>query len=96
MTIIHTEPGAGLDFTYTKSEMDIRFGRLAALVLGMVIVFGVVVAILLQIIPAPRKETDYLVIGTLATFASLATLFAVLSTTVFKDSATLFFKRKKD
>lgn len=62
----------------------------------MIFVFGAVVGILMQIIPAPRKETDYLVIGTLATFASLATLFVVLITTIFKDSNTLFFKRKKD
>lgn len=76
--------------------MEIRFGRLALLVLAMIIVFGVVAVILMQIIPAPRKETDYLVIGTLATFASLATLFGVLITTVYKDSNALFFKRKKD
>ena len=76
--------------------MDVRFGRIAVLVLAMIIVFAVVVAILLQIIPAPRKETDYLVIGTLATFASLATLFTVLITTIFKDPNALFFKRKKE
>lgn len=76
--------------------MDVRFGRIAVLVLAMIIVFGAVVTILLQIIPAPRKDTDYLVIGTLATFASLATLFAVLITTVFKEPNALFFKRKKD
>jgi predicted membrane channel-forming protein YqfA (hemolysin III family) len=76
--------------------MNVRFGRIAILVLAMIIVFGAVVAILLQIIPAPRKETDYLVIGTLATFASLATLFVVLITTIFKDPNALFFKRKKD
>jgi hypothetical protein len=76
--------------------MEFRFGRIAILVLAMIFVFGAVVGILFQIIPAPRKETDYLVIGTLATFASLATLFAVLITTIFKDPNTLFFKRKKD
>ena len=69
--------------------------RIAVLVVAMIIVFFAVVAILFQIIPAPRKETDYLVIGTLATFASLATLFAVLITTIFKDPNALFFKRKK-
>lgn len=76
--------------------MEFRLGRIAVLVLAMIFVFGAVVGILMQIIPAPRKETDYLVIGTLATFASLATLFVVLITTIFKDSNTLFFKRKKD
>lgn len=76
--------------------MDARLGRIAALVVGMVLVFGTVVMILLKIIPEPRKETDYLVIGTLATFASLAMLFIVLITTVFKDSSALVLKRKKD
>lgn len=76
--------------------MDIRFSRILVLVLAMVLVFGTVVAILMQIIPAPRKETDYLVIGTLATFASLATLFGVLVTTIFKDPSALFFRRKKE
>lgn len=76
--------------------MDARLGRIAALAVAMILVFGAVVTILLKIIPEPRKETDYLVIGTVATFAALAMLFIVLITTVFKDSSALFFKRKKD
>jgi len=62
---------------------------------GMVLVFVTVVGVLVRVIPGPHKETDYLVIGTLATFASLALLFAVLISTVFKDPSALF-KRKKD
>lgn len=61
---------------------------------GMLLMFVTVVAILVRVIPGPHKETDYLVIGTLATFASLALLFVVLATTVFKDPSALF-KRKK-
>lgn len=72
------------------------WGRIATLAAAMVIVFGSVAAVLMKLIPAPRKETDYLVIGTLATFASLATLFGVMVTTVFKDSNALFSRRKKD
>ncbi len=62
---------------------------------GMVLVFVTVVGVLVRVIPGPHKETDYLVIGTLATFASLVLLFAVLISTVFKDPSALF-KRKKD
>jgi hypothetical protein len=61
---------------------------------GMVLIFVTVVAVLVRVIPGPHKETDYLVIGTLATFASLVLLFVVLATTVFKDPSVLF-KRKK-
>lgn len=62
----------------------------------MVFVFLAVVIILMRVIPGPHKETDYLVIGTVATFASLAVLFVVLVTTVFKDSSALFVRRKKE
>ena len=61
---------------------------------GMVLVFIAVVGVLYRVIPGPHKETDYLVIGTVATFASLVLLFVVLATTVFKDPSALF-KRKK-
>lgn len=74
--------------------MGFRFGRAAVLAAGMVIVFAAVALILTRIIPPPRKETDYLVIGTLATFASLALLFVVLITTYMRDPSAMF-KRKK-
>jgi hypothetical protein len=74
--------------------MGSRRGRILLLAVGMVIVFGSVAAILVRIIPEPRKETDYLVIGTLATFASLALLFVVLLTTYMKDPSAMF-KRKQ-
>jgi hypothetical protein len=44
----------------------------------MVVVFGGVAAVLMRIIPEPKKETDYLVIGTLATVAALGVLFVAL------------------
>jgi hypothetical protein len=75
--------------------MGSRRGRLLLLGAGMVIVFASVAAILIRIIPAPRKETDYLVIGTLATFASLALLFVVLLNTYMKDPSAMF-KRKQE
>jgi len=42
------------------------------------LVFVVTVALLLVLIPGPRKPTDYLVIGAIATFACLLLLFLVL------------------
>ncbi|MCC7234216.1 MAG: hypothetical protein IT163_02875 [Bryobacterales bacterium] len=61
---------------------------------GMLIVFITAVAILMRVIPGPRKETDYLVIGTLATFAALMLLFVVLVTSIFKDPSALFRRKK--
>ncbi len=52
-----------------------------ALVLGVVLEFAVVAGILLALVPAPRAPVDYLVIGTLATFVALGTVFGVLHLT---------------
>jgi hypothetical protein len=56
-------------------------------------IFVVTVLIGLRLVPEPRTETDFLVIGSAATFLSLAALFAVLLTTWLR-SPDLFFKRR--
>jgi len=52
--------------------------RTLALTLGMVMIFGVTIAILLVVMPGPHKPTDYLVIGCVATLICLLLLFVVL------------------
>ena len=52
--------------------------RTIALTLGMLMIFGVTVAILLAVMPGPHKSTDYLVIGCVATLLCLLLLFVVL------------------
>jgi len=52
--------------------------RTLALTLGMLMIFGVTVAILLAVMPGPHKSTDYLVIGCVATLLCLLLLFVVL------------------
>jgi Na+/melibiose symporter-like transporter len=52
--------------------------RTLQLTLGMVLIFGVTVAILLAVMPGPHKSTDYLVIGCVATLLCLLLLFVVL------------------
>jgi uncharacterized BrkB/YihY/UPF0761 family membrane protein len=69
-----------------------RFGALAV---GILLVFLITVAVLIRIIPAPRSETDYLVIGGVATLVSMAALFVVLITTVFRSPDTFSRKRKR-
>ncbi len=52
--------------------------RGATLALGLIFVFAAVVAILSAIMPGPRKPTDYLVMGVVATLLCLALLFLAL------------------
>ncbi len=88
------EASAGRGILETE-RMKSSAARFLSLVAAMVVIFGAVAAVLVRVIPGPHKGIDYLVIGTLATFASLAALFVVLVTTWLKSS-NLFFGRKKD
>jgi len=58
-------------------------------------VFVVVAAIMLRFMPAPLKESDYLVIGSMATLVSLLVLFLVLVMTSNKSSDVFFRRRRK-
>jgi hypothetical protein len=60
--------------------------RIIALIGGAILEFAAVVAVLLALTPEPRAKVDYLVIGTLATFASLATVFALVMLTKKKPT----------
>jgi len=52
--------------------------RNVSLALAMVVIFGLAVAVLLTVMPAPHKPTDYLVIGAIGTLLCLLLLFVVL------------------
>ena len=52
-------------------------GLKAALITGLATLFAVSVVVLMRVLPGPHRPTDYLVIGTLATFACLAVLFVL-------------------
>jgi hypothetical protein len=58
-------------------------------------VFVVVAMILWKLMPAPLKESDYLVIGSVATLAALLLLFLVWMSTAMKSSDVFFKKRRK-
>jgi len=68
--------------------------KILVLILGLVFVFAAVAFILLQLIPGPHQRTDYLVIGTVATFVSLVVLFIVLINTWVK-TPDLFGRRRE-
>jgi hypothetical protein len=65
------------------------------LILGGVCVFGVTAAVMVAIVPAPLKDSDYLVIGSIATLVSLLVMFLVLISTRLKSPDPFFKKRKK-
>jgi hypothetical protein len=69
--------------------------RILVLVLAGLCVFAVVAAIMLAVMPGPLKESDFLVIGSVATLVALLVLFLVLISTTMKSSNLFFKKRKK-
>ncbi|MGD0133556.1 MAG: hypothetical protein ABSE57_16005 [Bryobacteraceae bacterium] len=62
--------------------------RTVTLTLGILLIFGVTVAVLLAVMPGPHKSTDYLVIGCVATLLCLLLLFVVLINTAKRDHKT--------
>jgi hypothetical protein len=60
-----------------------------------VCVFVVVAALMLQFMPAPLKESDYMVIGSVATLLALGAVFLVLVSTTMKSTDVFFKKRRK-
>ena len=69
-------------------------GRTLSLALALVIIFAAEAGIMLKVMPAPLKDSDYLIIGSVATMVSLLTLFVLLIATSGKAS-NVFFKRRK-
>jgi DMSO/TMAO reductase YedYZ heme-binding membrane subunit len=67
-----------------------------ALLLGgsAVCVFVVVAAIMIKVMPAPLKSSDYMVIGSVATLVALLVMFLVVASTTLK-SRDVFFKRRR-
>jgi len=63
------------------------------LALAVALVFTAVAAIMARVMPAPLKDSDYLVIGSVATLVALLVLFfALISTT---KSSNVFFKKRR-
>lgn len=58
--------------------------RALGLAVGMLLIFAVSVGVLLYVMPAPHKPTDYLVTGAIGTLLCLVLLFVVLMKTATK------------
>lgn len=67
--------------------------RPVTLALAAICVFGVVAAIMTALMPAPLHESDFLVIGSVATLVALLILFLVMISTT--KSSNVFFKKRK-
>ena len=70
--------------------------RTLLLVLGVILVFAAVTAIMLRFMPEPLKDSDYLVIGSVATLVALLALFFGLAGTSLKNRNPFFKRRKKE
>ena len=69
-------------------------GRTLSLALALAFVFAAVAGIMLKVMPAPLKDSDYLIIGSVSTMVSLVLLFLLLIAASGKAS-NVFFKRRK-
>ncbi len=67
--------------------------RTSILVLAVIFVFAAVSALMLKLMPEPLKDSDFLVIGTVATLASVLTVFFGLVTG--RKGGDTFFKRRR-
>lgn len=65
-------------------------------VLGLagVCIFAIVAAVMLAVMPAPLKESDYMVVGTVATLVALLVMFLVVIS-ITKSREVFFKKRRK-
>lgn len=62
---------------------------------GGIFVFIAVAMIMLKVLPGPLKDSDYLVVGSVATLVSLLVLFLVLISTSMKSREVFFRRRPK-
>ena len=69
-------------------------GRPLLLGTAGLMVFAVVAAVMIRLMPGPLKESDYMVVGSVATLVALLALFLAHVSTGSK-SKDVFFKRRK-
>jgi ABC-type Fe3+-siderophore transport system permease subunit len=65
------------------------------LAFGAICIFAVVAALMLKLMPPPLKDSDYMVIGSVATLVTLLALFFGLAFTAGGPSNVFFKKRRK-
>jgi hypothetical protein len=68
--------------------------KVILLAVSGLVTFVFVSALLLQFLPGPRKDSDYMVAGAVATAAALGVVFAAILSD--EQARKLFFKPGKD
>ncbi len=68
--------------------------KVILLAVSGLVTFVFVSALLLQFLPGPRKDSDYMVAGAVATAAALGVVFAAILSD--EQARRLFFKSGKD
>lgn len=63
------------------------------LALAALCVFAVVAGILIKVMPAPLKDADFMIIGSVATLVALLAMFLVMVSTT--KSSNVFFKKRR-
>jgi hypothetical protein len=69
--------------------------RYLALAAGAVVVFSAVAAVLLYVMPVPRRPIDFMIAGAVGTLAAMFAVFLALIGTTVKTSDVFFKKRHK-
>lgn len=72
--------------------MDFTPRKLMLIAGAAILTFAFVAGLLLQFLPGPRKDSDFLVAGAVATAAALAVCFAAVLTD--EKAREIFFKSK--
>ena len=67
--------------------------RALSLALAAICIFAIVSAAMIKLMPGPLKDSDYMVIGSVATLVALCAAFLVLIAT--NKPADVFFKRRR-
>ena len=67
--------------------------RALTLALAVICIFVIASAAMIKLMPGPLKDSDYMVIGSVATLLALFVAFLVLVST--SKSANVFFKRRR-
>lgn len=57
--------------------------------------FALVAWLMIQLMPSPLRDSDYLVIGSVATLVAMLALFLALVGSKLKNSEVFFKRRKK-
>lgn len=74
--------------------MQLNRQNVIVLAVSAAVVFVVIALLLVRFLPQPRKDSDYLVIGAVATLAALAVVFGALLQRSGGIQDTLFKRRK--